>query len=375
MSLTQCSVPPNSRDKAAAVASLETPKPVSEQSHRSYSNYDDTGILNEFADMDAECMATDSAIISSKALEKEEAIAPPALPERSRLRESRVLDNLKLQLIESATQALTTPHDVYLSDEEASSSADDFSDYDFDYESSSEESEKGHFRRRSYEDTARVVSVIYSGKPSLVDLPSPRRSISSHASSLAMEVDQHSDKFETLSASSLYLGEIGAVRNGSVSSTISLSTRRPSFLRIDPFAASTYSVDETNETLVANITPQTPKTPTAMLNRVQRTFSLARKRSRPIIQPARNISTVSIQLDGSPYPDEPQAGISNQVVVAESPRSPVRYSDIIRVAKRNTKNRSVTLPQLPAISPVSPLMAKKGLLNGLSMNKRRGWRP
>lgn len=64
----------------------------------------------------------------------------------------------------------TAPHDVYLSSEEdASSSADDFSDYDLD----SEEEHTGESPLSTVEEhlSARAVSIVFYGKPSLVTMP------------------------------------------------------------------------------------------------------------------------------------------------------------------------------------------------------------
>ncbi|KAL1839354.1 hypothetical protein VTJ49DRAFT_1622 [Mycothermus thermophilus] len=113
----------------------------------------------------------------------------PELPPKSSLRSSRVLadtNGLKLDLTQS-----NPPHDVYLSSEEdASSDADDFSDYSFDdddlldddsHESSSVEDPASptpsptRTKRRSYEVTARAVSVVFSGKPLMVDLRAAKK--------------------------------------------------------------------------------------------------------------------------------------------------------------------------------------------------------
>ncbi|KAL2269744.1 hypothetical protein VTJ83DRAFT_1928 [Remersonia thermophila] len=125
----------------------------------------------------------------------------PELPPKSALRSSRVMpdtNGLKLGLARS-----NPPHDIYLSSEEdASSDAGDFSDCSFgdddlldddddnddddnndndSHESSSVKgpaspaSSPGRAKRRSYEVTARAVSVVFSGKPLMVDLPAARK--------------------------------------------------------------------------------------------------------------------------------------------------------------------------------------------------------
>jgi hypothetical protein len=102
-------------------------------------------------------------------------LTPPALPARSSLRSSRLLDPAAfknaLDVEQPPLSPVSAPHDVYLSSEEdASSSADDFSDYEFGSES---DMSLGSPDLKTEQDTARVVSVVYYGKPSLVNL-SPR---------------------------------------------------------------------------------------------------------------------------------------------------------------------------------------------------------
>ncbi|KLU88550.1 hypothetical protein MAPG_07535, partial [Magnaporthiopsis poae ATCC 64411] len=118
----------------------------------------------------------------------------PPLPSKN-ARRSRMLDGMVLKL--DTRREAATPHDVYLSSEEdASSSADDFSDYD--WESSSEvdlsegvevceaklatspTSSSGSSPavpqpRRSHEITARAVAVVFSGKPAIIELSSCSR--------------------------------------------------------------------------------------------------------------------------------------------------------------------------------------------------------
>src|SRR6478609_7605544 len=127
-------------------------------------------IYSPSADADSSPESTPTTMIPSQ----RQLSAAPALPAKSSLRASRCLDGLLTHKLTPEGQApFSTPHDVYLSSEEdASSSADDFSDFEFD--SGSDESQST--RRGSQEDTAKVVSVVFSGKPSVIDLP--RRSVS-----------------------------------------------------------------------------------------------------------------------------------------------------------------------------------------------------
>ncbi len=103
-----------------------------DQTHHSYSSsrresYAES-IYSEFYNMDEQGQRVE-APGPQKTQRNEEA---PALPERSALRASRLLDGLGIMKLGAAMEATdlgaTTPHDIYLSsEEEASSSADDFS--------------------------------------------------------------------------------------------------------------------------------------------------------------------------------------------------------------------------------------------------------
>ncbi|KAI1852410.1 hypothetical protein JX265_011043 [Neoarthrinium moseri] len=346
-----------------------------DESHDSYTTCSttyDADILDEFADMDEDCLVADATMVGTEEPKMQIAAAePPALPQKSSLRASRILDSLKLSSIESATQSLNTRHDVYLSSEEdGSSSADDFSDYD--WESSSEGSEKSHMRRKSYEDTARVVSVIYSGKPCIVDLPSPRRSTSP---STTEGSDSESGSSSSPSTSSVSV-ESRPPRTSSLA-----QSNQPAFLRDDPYAGSQYTMGLSQEERLDG-TSRASK-PTTMKTTVQRTFSIVRKRSRPFL---RNYSTVSredlalaassssLNLSRISTPTTEQAPILDSPVrSAEPPRTPVRYSDIIKTSRKLATTRNDSVASLPAITPLSPL-SKKSLFSGLKSSRRRSFK-
>ncbi|KAH7189055.1 uncharacterized protein B0J16DRAFT_107011 [Fusarium flagelliforme] len=216
----------------------------------------------------------------------------PALPAKSSLRASRCLDGLLTHKLTSEGQApFSTPHDVYLSSEEdASSSADDFSDFETD--SGSDESLASD-RRGSREDTAKVVSVVYAGKPSVIDLPrrsvspsliseassrpSSRMSVSSRPPSCLRRtstlpvtlpvLDRRMSFCTTSSGSVLHPPRTSSMGTGR------LEKQRPDFLSIDPFAAK--PEPETKEESTER--PKTPKSPGVF----KRTLSLVKKRSRP----------------------------------------------------------------------------------------------
>ncbi|KAF9766461.1 hypothetical protein IL306_001152, partial [Fusarium sp. DS 682] len=220
------------------------------------------------ADSSPESTPTTTMIPSQRQLS-----AAPALPAKSSLRASRCLDGLLTHKLTPEGQApFSTPHDVYLSSEEdASSSADDFSDFEFD--SGSDESQLT--RRGSREDTAKVVSVVFSGKPSVIDLP--RRSVS--PSIISEASSRPSSRMSTGSRPPSRLRRTTTLpvtlpvldrrmtfcttSSGSVMHpprTSSMGTRlekkRPDFLSIDPFAKAEPEVKEESTER-----PKTPKSP------------------------------------------------------------------------------------------------------------------
>ena len=388
-------------------------------SYTSQTTYDED-ILNEIPDVDGQCITMDIKEPKSQEI----SIEPPALPEKSALRASRLLDSLKINSIESARRSLTTSHDAYLSSEEdASSIADDISDYDFDSgsESNTEESEPSPAGRKSREASARAVSVIYIGKPCIVNLTHSRSSSSSsvpsQSSSRATSTHEQSPvPTEPGTPDEFSHGNTQASR-----STLALSEKsKPAFLDTDPFANRHYSVDVAREQQQqqqrpqpqpqqepADEVPRTPRTPTAaVLHRFQKSLSLVRKRSRqnlragisrdslvgPLSASATNllsIDTSAASLKGY----EPQSAITMSMSTpVATPQSPATYTDFMKSRRRSSLASSQFLPSGPVSTPTStPLtpatnmgpagtttttittMAtpKKGLLGGLNINRRR----
>jgi hypothetical protein len=357
-------------------------------------------------DIEQDCYIGEASIVGTKGPDRVEhaLLPPPALPQKSSLRASRLLEGFKLSPIETSAPSMTTRHDVYMSSEEdASSSAGDCSDYDWD--SSSESSEGSPVPRKSYEDTARVVSVVFSGKPCIVDLPSPRRSRSPSTVGTGSETSSF-ETYETAETSrphGLFLDEQHPPRTSSL-------IQRPSFLGDDPFADdSNYSLDSARGNRLDG-TPRTRRP--AVLNRVQRTFSLVRKRSRPLLRnPASESSESTVSTTSSKVElclPTPSAVVLSPLTIdpvttsspmespaAPSPRDPVRYSDIMRTARKNTSktNSVASLPLMSPLarkgtsstiktqtisspvpmSPSSPLPPKRSILSGLK-NRRKSLR-
>lgn len=301
----------------------------------------------------------------------------PALPEKSARRASRMLDGIISHKLPTEDQqpplsTQSAPHAVYLSSEEdASSSADDFSDFECD--SSSEESRESSIRRGSQEDTARVVSVIFSGKPSIVDLP--RRSMSPSSSSTVSEtssrppsrlrrtstmpvIDHRRASICVSSSASIKSSSsiLHPPRTSSMLPSSRLVKQKPLFLNIDPFAKPEEPEEE----------PKRPKTPTGVF---KRTLSLVRKRSRPTLNThysslsRDNLSNMlsphhmeRVREESTPEPaPAPKTAPALAPAPAPAPaparpvssRGPVTYHEIVNSAKR----RAQTTP----ISPISPM--------------------
>lgn len=302
----------------------------------------------------------------------------PVLPQKSALRTSRLLDSLAALKMPEPVVAPTfteNPHDEYLSsEEEASSTAGDFSD--FEYDSSSDEVSPSPTEKCSTcEVTARVVSVIFSGKPSVVDVPQARRSIS------PISTERHRSMLDIDSKPSL---DVEAKRRRLSSSTTS-STRssaskslvvhpprtssmlppapsqtKPAFLRIDPYAnRSTYSLSSSGmlnqERPVSRQTieeerPKTPKTPTKMFKGVARAMSLMKRRSVPRL----NQAFLAPSSENLTFPKSPSNGSIPEESIEEVPQPSMEAKDEVTAMP--------SLPSRPAPRPRLKSMASEDVL-------------
>ncbi|WYZ38636.1 hypothetical protein EsH8_III_000550 [Colletotrichum jinshuiense] len=309
----------------------------------------------------------------------------PALPAKSSLRASRLLDGMALKIItnQSDNLAQTAPQEVYLSsEEEASSSADEFSDYD--YESDSVESADSPVRRKSHEDTARVVSVVFAGKPSIIDLPSTKRSaspesIDSRPPSRLVTVST-APSLRRMSTSSTSGASYSPISHPPRSSSMMITSsmlpkEKPSFLSIDPYASK--PLDERVEERQADAErPERPKTPTSQL--FKRTLSMVRKRSRPHLRDiaANNSSRDQLSSPSLQHlPLEINTDSTREEHGQKTPNSPwsaVSYHDIMRAAKKNSQAAQPPTPSTPvAQSPASPAgNTRSRILSGLT-NRRK----
>ncbi|KAI0872754.1 hypothetical protein GGS24DRAFT_424143 [Hypoxylon argillaceum] len=328
---------------------------------------------------DEQCFLEEATILNAKEVKtKGIVIEAPAIPKRNTLRTSRLLDSLKFDSIESATKSLNTTHSLYLSSEEdESSSADEYSDDD--YESSSEDSEGASIRRKSQEITARIVSVIFVGKPSMVQLASGRRSVT--------PVKRPQSEFYGRSVSSPFgatpLRSHADYPPRKVSLTLmgDLPKKSPSFLSQDPFSNSPYTRRESVLAIDTSSTtyPRPPKTPTGAFQRIQKTINLARKRSRPNLKAAAENSASMSSLNLSTLTTSQESLNKPCTASSATTQSPASYNHMLNGTRRNslaasavpsTTAHSSTAHSLPA-SPITPVAPKRGLLSGLNMNRRR----
>ncbi|EXF77172.1 hypothetical protein CFIO01_08922 [Colletotrichum fioriniae PJ7] len=304
----------------------------------------------------------------------------PALPAKSSLRASRLLDGMALKIITNQPSQ-AAPQEVYLSsEEEASSSADEFSDYD--YESESAESADSPVRRKSQEDTARVVSVVFAGKPSIIDLPSTRRSASPESMESSrppsrLVISSTAPSLRRMSTSSTSGASFSPVfhppRSSSMMITSSmLPKEKPSFLSIDPYASKPFD-ERAEEQQAEPERLERPKTPTSQL--FKRTLSIVRKRSRPQL---RDLAANNSSRDRLSSPSLGHLPLSAHADIREEPEqkapwSAVSYHDIMRAAKKNAQNQPPT-PSTPVAqvqSPSSPAgNTRSRILSGFT-NRRK----
>ncbi|KAK3196149.1 hypothetical protein K4F52_001017 [Lecanicillium sp. MT-2017a] len=314
---------------------------------------DDTHITEEDDDMmSIHSSKSDTFALSSTA---------PALPAKSSLRASRLLATLPQKLPQDRP-VLThaAPHIVYLSSEEdASSSAEDLSDLEG-FESDSELGAESLDGRDSREDTARLVSVVFSGKPSMITLPSRSSTRSSLSSQDSQSHFQRTCTEPTLGRKRSISSTLSSFHHPPRSSSMITSAfekRRPKFLHVDPFAHKS-SDKETKEVKEAE-TQKTPKTPTAMFTRA---FHLVKKRSKPTLngsmpREAEHMEQVGEEDETKETPSEQRPATSH------APASSVSYNDIMKAAKRNA--------QVAAASPPTPTSPKSGKdRRGFSISQR-----
>ncbi|KAG5941517.1 hypothetical protein E4U53_007394 [Claviceps sorghi] len=297
----------------------------------------------------------------------------PMLPPRSARRVSRLTIPIPPKKTTNDEQPMlphAAPHQMYLSSEEdASSSADDFSDFGEELELDNETSEKTTERRISREDTARMVAVIFYGKPSIVTMSS-RRSISPSSSNgqqtgptiLRTSTEPilsrpHSVSPTSSSTASFNLpprsSSMLTAGGGGSGSGSDVTKKRPGFLQIDPYAKEDDDLPHS---------ARTPKTPTAMF---RKTLNLVKKRSKPNLQQSENHISHMEQVGEVEEENDPREKICME------PQTPslASYQDIMRNAKRNTLHPPASRSEVATLK--SP---RNRFRSGLSLSRQRSVR-
>ncbi|KAK3351536.1 hypothetical protein B0H65DRAFT_458184 [Neurospora tetraspora] len=342
-------------------------------------------------------------VVDTKRVEQQEEDNVPALPQKSALRASRLLDSLvQLKMsgtVETAELEKPSPlGDVYLSSEEdASSDTDSLSGYE-----SSNEKEASTAtptsRRGSREDTARVVSVIFSGRPSIVDLTTLRRGSAApslgHMRKRSSTVSCNIPIERTITPASPMSAFALPERKSSLPIDM-MPMRKPQFLNVDPFAnGSSYSLDVPRADTPEEATSpaRSPRTPTMILLKgVTRTFSLVRKRSRPALAspqpPSEHTTPPPSRHSMKPPPSRSSMmplsvttplseETPEQLIVPGSPATSDKSSrKNFRMSSPFGPSPSPQFPSLPEdASPVSPLsptsVPRRGLLSGFAARRK-----
>ncbi|KAG5942295.1 hypothetical protein E4U59_001234 [Claviceps monticola] len=280
----------------------------------------------------------------------------PVLPPRSARRVSRLMTPIPPKKTAGSERPMlphAAPHQMYLSSEEdASSSADDFSDFAEEPESDSENSHKA---------TARMVSVKFYGKPSIVTMPS-RSSISPSSTSsrptgpamLRTLTEPALSRPRSISSTCSLTPTFHHPPRSSSMMTASFAKKRPGFLQIDPYAKG-------NEDLPEIASARTPKTPTAMF---RRTLNLVKKRSKQNLQPSESHVSHMEQVGEVEEEHDPR----QSMCMGSSTLASVSYQDIMRNAKRNTFH---PISRTEGSTPKSP---KHRFRSGLSLTRQRSVR-
>lgn len=323
----------------------------------------DNSLPDQHIDMDEQSMVDETHSLGTKNIQLADLTTDaPVLPQRSTLRQSRFLDTLRLDSIKSATNSISTPHDVYLSSEEdASSSADDFSSNDLDDDeedddddedlletpgstSSSPVSVKSSIR----EVTARAVSVVFVGRPSIVELsPKCKTFPLQRPSTSGPQIPMRSPS-----------------RAGFAPRHSSLLLGKPSFLDTDPWAREPF---QNESTIHEDDQSSSATTKTPVLNRFQKSLSLVRKRSRA------NIKSIAVESprEGMGFLHTRNASTMTlgNFFSLSSPDESSTDSDLTSLS--SSRNRSMTQAQTEPSTPASPAPARRGLLSSFKKQRRQ----
>jgi hypothetical protein len=346
--------------------------------------------IDDFQEREEE-EVSDGSILNQPRLNK---TAIPAIPPRSELRASRIFENLTIELeaLEKAQleeklknqPVESDPYKSYLSsEEEGSESADEFDESIVELDSDRPPSSRAS-SRCSHEDTARMVSFMFVGKPQLVEVASHDRPASLKRRSTDMSVESRESRrrpsplrlIPTITGSSILSTRKSSLASSkslplrqytypaAAASTLSVASKN-SFLQSDPFP--TPNPNEVEK--VSSSSDAFPKTPTAInaawkgsILGVTRTLNKAAKK-RPSM-PKLSLACTSAsprQPSGTPTTATPNTATP---ISASSPmprpsqdQGPVNYRDIMRNVIREPP-------------PVSPSLKTKSS-SFLGMARRR----
>ncbi|KAG6021357.1 hypothetical protein E4U41_002512 [Claviceps citrina] len=307
--------------------------------------------------------SSSSSSSSLNSLDMSTADEAPVLPARSALRASRLMTPIPPEKTTRSDERPmlphAAPHQLYLSSEEdASSSADDFSDFADEVDSDSEESQKTTAQRIGGEDTARMVEVVFHGKPSIITLSS-RRSISPSSSNehqtppviLRTMTEPALSRPRSVHSSCSATTTLDPPPRSSSMLTAGSDKKRPDFLHIDPYAKGN---DDLHELV------RTPKTSSTMF---RKTLNLVKKRSKS--------SLYQGESHTSPMEQVAEVGDERDVrmtICLDPPMASPAYQDAMKSARRNT-----TL-MVPRSEPATPRSPKHLFRGGLSLSRQRSVR-
>jgi hypothetical protein len=316
--------------------------------------------LDDFQERNEEDMS-DGSILDQPRLSK---TSIPAVPPRSELRASRIFENLTIELeaLEKAANeeknkeqsVESDPYASYLSsEEEGSESTDEFDESIVQLDSDRPPSSTSS--RCSHEDTARVVSFMFVGKPQLVDVASHER-----PASLKRRSTDRSDKSEEPRRRPSPLRLIPSNTTGSSTistrkSSLSVSTRNlplrsytfpeaaasnislageHSFLQSDPFAKRNSQEVEK----VSSSSDAYPKTPVGVADQwkgsilgMTKSLSKAAKRKASIPKLSLSYTSTVTLPTSSPTPTTATPiSVSSPMPRPSQDQGPVFYKDILR---------------------------------------------
>jgi hypothetical protein len=329
-------------------------------------------------------------------------VKPPALPQRSEKRTSRLLENVMLELQnldgskgkEEETISMvqeSDPHELYLSSEEDASFSDDYDDSltDFEEGTSSEDAEATRASssrassRKSQEDTARVVSFISVGKPQIVEINVPNTSPSTANKRLSLNLETLTS-FNTPTSSPQRsarrptpLKLYPAFRRMSISSITSLSSSSPTSTTEHPYAASTTNLtvmsSNTNSPLPPRKSSRLASNLTSLVTNTKYSFQSASQSAHTFLNSDPFATSTSI-TSTSYIPPSKNASNSNigEEREEQMPKTPTRWgtsflskarkpsmpkislaytAGVVRPRENSNASVSMLNPSLPAKEP------------------------